>query len=169
MKPKTIAAAVAAACLALPFVSVAAPPDCKAKLTGAVEQEFPCKAELRFLNGAWRLNVDLGPSRPWDLGALVNFGAGKPEVGKVYTMKDVEDVSVDGRDKHDKESNSWTALARKKPSQFGPRTIPPPKGSATAKFTAVGAEPEVHGTVTSTMKPDTFNKNKKDLEVTFTF
>ena len=166
---KTFRTAVAAACLALPFVALAGPPDCKAKLTGAVELEFPCKAELRFVNGAWRLSVDLGPSKPWDLGALVDLGTGKPEVGKAYAMKDVEEVSVDGRDKHANTSETWIALARKKPSKFGPRTVKPPLGSATVTLTAVGAEPEVHGTVKSTLKAATFNKNRKDLEVTFTF
>lgn len=166
---KTYKAIAAAACLALPFVSTAAPSSCKAKLTGAAEREFPCYAELRFVNGAWSLNVDLGPGQPWDLGALFDLGAGKPEVGRLYAMKDVESVSVDGRDKHDKDSNSWTALARKKPARLGPKTVQPPRGSATVKLTAVGAEPEVHGTVTGTMKADTFNKNTKDLEVTFTF
>jgi hypothetical protein len=37
------------------------------------------------------------------------------------------------------------------------------------KLTAIGPAAAVHGTLTATLKPDTFNKNTKDVVLNFEF
>ena len=140
---------------------------CTVKITGGLEQSFECSAELRNMNG-WVLNIGGKSSLPFDFGGLITFG-GQPQAGKTYNLQDLEGVTQMVRDKHDKEGNGWSASASKKPSQFGPKTIPAPIGSMTLKLTSMGPEPVVHGTLTVTLKPDMLNKNKKDVITTYEF
>jgi hypothetical protein len=153
---------------ALPAAAATQPGGCTLKITGGLEQTFACTAELQNLNG-WILIVGGKSSLPYDFGGTLTF-EGDPKVGTVYTLGDLGNVSQMVRDKHDKEGNSWSASASKKPSLGGDRKIPRPVGSLTLKLTAIGpAAPAVHGTLTATLKPDTFNKNTKDVVLTFEF
>jgi hypothetical protein len=153
--------------VALPAAADNQPGGCTVKITGGLEQTFACTAELSNLNG-WTLVVGGKSSLPYDFGGMLTF-EGDPKVGKVYTLGDLDSAMQMVRDKHDKEGNSWSASASKKPSPWGDKKIPPPVGSLTLKLTAVGPAPAVHGTLTVTLKPDTFNKNTKDVVLSFEF
>jgi hypothetical protein len=153
--------------VALPAAAETQLGGCTVKITGGLEQTFACKAELQNLNG-WTLLIGGKSGLPYDFGGILRF-KGDPEVGKVYTLGDLDSASQMARDKHDKEGNSWSASASTKPSAGGDRKIPRPVGSLTLKLTAVGPAPAVHGTLTATLKPDMFNKNTKDVVLSFEF
>ena len=149
---------------------VASPKDegaCKVKITGGMEKAFTCTAELRDLNG-WRLVIGGSSSLPVDFGGIVSFER-QPATAKIYTINDVESVSLLVNDKHDKDGNTFSATASKKPPMFGPKKVSPPVGTMTLKITSAGPEPVVHGTLEATLKPGTFNKEKKDVVLSFEF
>jgi hypothetical protein len=143
------------------------PTGCTVKISGGLEQSFACRAELKKLN-AWIFEIGGKSGLPFDFGGILTF-AGEPKAGQTYELKDLENASQSVRDKHDKEGNSWSASASKSIPKFGPKKIPDPVGSLTLKLTAVGPEPAVHGTLTVTLKPETFNKNKQDVVMSFEF
>lgn len=171
LRMKLLSATVAAvfSMAAFPAAATAGdnPTGCTVKITGGLEQTFACRAELKKQNG-WIFEIGGKSGLPFDFGGTLTF-AGEPKAGQSYELKDFDNASQSVRDKHDKEGNSWSASAAKKPSKFGPRTLPPPVGSLTLKLTAVGPEPAVHGTLTVTLKPDAFNKNKADVTMSFEF
>lgn len=70
---------------------------------------------------------------------------------KVYSVNDVDNVSLMVRDKHDKDGNTFDATASKKIPKFGPKKLSPPVGAITLKITAMGPEPVVHGTLNATL------------------
>jgi hypothetical protein len=155
------------AAVVLPAAAQTKPGGCTVRMTGGLEQTFACRAELQHLTG-WFLVVGGSSSLPYDFGGTLTF-EGDPRVGTIYTLGDLASGSQMARDKHDKEANSWTASASKKPSFGGNRQIPPTVGSLTLKLTAIGPAAAVPGTLTATLKPDTFNKNTKDVVLNFEF
>ena len=171
MKSLKIMLAVVTAVLAVVALPAAAqdkPGGCTVKITGGLQQSFACSVELRNLNG-WTLVIGGKSSLPYDFGGVLRF-EGDPQVGKTYTLGDLDSASQMARDKHDEGPDSWSASASKKPSAFSrDKKIPTPVGSLTLKLTAIGPEPAVHGTLTVTLKPDTFNKNTKDVVLSFQF
>jgi hypothetical protein len=140
---------------------------CTVKISGGMERAFACSAELRDLNG-WRLVIGGSSSLPVDFGGIISF-EGAPVANKAYGITDLDSVTLDVRDKHDKDGNVWDANASKKPPRFGPRKVSPPRGTVTLKITSSGPEPTVHGALEATLKPTTFNKNKKDVVLSFEF
>lgn len=140
--------------------------SCTVKITGGLEKSFACRAELQNLNG-WILVLGGSSSLPVDFGGTVSF-EGQPVLNKIYTINDVDSVSLMARDKHDKDGNSFSATASTKPPMFGPK-LSPPVGAMALKITSVGPKSIVHGTLESTLKPDMLNKEKKDVVLSFEF
>jgi hypothetical protein len=175
MKPAALSSLAALALtlyLAAPASASAA--ECKLVLTGAVTQEFPCKAELwKRSDTLWNLIVIVPSDKPFDASASFNFTS-SPEAATAYSMasKPVDYVDVSIRDKHAKGFAAWAAGVKKTKNQFDrkDRPLPPPQGAVEAKLTAIGAKaPEVHGTVQATLKADMMNTAKGDVKATFTF
>lgn len=148
--------------------------ECKVVLSGAVSREFACKAEL------WKRSAELSQlvvtvrsDQPFDVSAMVSF-VGAPAAGSYgFDSKKVDAVDVLARDKKAKGIAAWTASLSRKPAAFSrnPTQVPAPRGDAKVELAGVAAQPEVHGTVTATLKADEMNAatGKGDVTATFSF
>jgi len=159
--------------LALLSIAVTAGPSraaaaCTVKLTGAAQQVFPCKAELRKVDGGWHLLLMGSPSLPWDFSLSATFRV-RPDP-RTYATKDLKDMQAMARDKHAGGAN-WGARFATELPRWGPNKLPTPEGTASISIAEIGGEPDVHGTARATLEPQSFNKDaaKAKLELAFEF
>jgi len=160
-----VLALLSIAVTAVPLLASAA---CNVKVTGAAQQEFPCKAELRKIDGGWHLLLMGSSSLPWDFSLSATFRV-KPEP-RTYATKDLKDMQAMARDKHTDGAN-WGARFATEIPKWGPKKVPAPEGTASVSISEAGAEPDVHGTARVTLVPQVFNKGaaKAKLELAFEF